>query len=118
MSRRPFDPDDTSVETDDDPYPARRRFFHVTKASAGLTVFLATVAGVTLSLTLFTMITDSKLDARMLMEREWIARNYVARPEEEERARQIDRRLQEIRETQIQISTQINELAQRFFKVR
>ncbi len=118
MSRKPIDMDDTNVESDDDPYPPRRRFFHVTRASAGLTVFLATVAGVTLALTLFTMITDSKLDARMLLERDWIARNFVARPEEEERARQIDRRLQEIRETQVQISTQINEFEQRFFKGR
>ena len=105
--------DDTSAETLDDPYPARRRFFHVTKVSAGLTIFLCTVAGVTLALTLFTTISNANLDNRMLTEHDWVSKNFVSRPEEDERARQLDRRLQEIRETQIQISTQINEFENR-----
>jgi len=106
----PYDGDDTSAESLEDPYPARRRFFHVTRASAGITVFFAALGAAMAALGLFTFIAKSELDSRMLLERDWIDSHYVSASQETERIKSLDGRLQEVRETEIQVATMLHEL--------
>jgi len=109
-----FDGDDTSAEDLEDPYPPRRRFFHVTQAKAGLTMFGSVFA----ALMVFGFIADAHLDNRMLAERDWVGLHFVTRDQEDERVRQLDRRLQEIRETQVQIATMLDEMKKLIFDYR
>lgn len=106
----PFDGDDTSAESIDDPYPPRRRFFHVTKISAGITVFFSSLGAAVAALGLFTFVAKSELDSRMLLERDWIDSHYVSVLQEAERVKSLDTRLQEVRETEIQVATMLHEL--------
>ena len=103
--------DDTNAETNDDPYPPRRKFFHVTQTKAGITIFGSVIA----ALTVFSFVADSRLDNRMLSERDWIAVHFVSASQEDERIKALDRRLQEIRETQVQIATMLDEMRKQIF---
>ena len=109
-----FSGDDTSAEDLEDPYPPRRRFFHVTQAKAGITIFSSVLA----ALTIFSFIADSRLDNRMLAERDWIGLHFVSSAQEDERIKALDRRLQEIRETQVQIATMLDEMRKQIFDGR
>jgi hypothetical protein len=110
--REPRDLDDTSAEDlVEDPYPPRRRFFHVTQFRAAITMFGSVAA----ALGIFYFIADARMDSRELMERDWIASHFVTSAQEDERIKALDRRLQEIRETQVQIATMIDEMRKQIF---